>query len=128
MTGRYHRPPKWNWFLARPAYMKFMIRELTAVFIGIYLVVLLLVLHRLGGGEEAFTELLTTLKSPVWMVVHVVALLAALWHSITWFNLTPKAMPFFIGENKVADPLVAIGMGYGPWFVLSAVILWGVMR
>ena len=128
MTGRYHRPPKWNWFMAQPAYIKFVIREMTAVFIGIYLVVLLVMLHRLGGGEVAFTELLSTLKRPLWTVIHFLALLAALWHSITWFNLTPKAMPIFLGEKRVADPLVAIAMGYGPWVLVSVVILWGVMR
>lgn len=128
MSGRYHRPQKWNWFLARPAYILFMIREITAVFVGAYLILLLVVLSKLGNGEVAFAELLHTLRSPFWMALHAVALIAAIWHSITWFNLTPKVMPFFVGENRVADPLVAIAMGYAPWIIVSAVILWGVMR
>ncbi len=128
MSGKYHRPHKWSWFLSKPAYMLFMIRELTAVFIGAYLILLLIVLGKLGGGEAAFSEWLGTMRSPLWMGFHFIALVAALWHSITWFNLTPRAMPFFIGEKRLADPLVAIGMGYGPWLVISLVILWGVLR
>ena len=128
MTGKYHRPHKWNWFLSKPAYMLFMIRELTAVFIGAYLILLLIMLAKLGGGEATFCEWLVVLRSPLWMGLHFIALVASLWHSITWFNLTPRAMPFFIGEKRLADPLVATAMGYGPWLVISLVILWGVLR
>ncbi len=126
MTGRYHRPRKWSWFTARPAYILFMVREFTSVFIGAYLILLLVFLSKLGGGEAAFVALLQTLTSPLWMVLHAIALIAALWHSITWFNLTPRAMPVFLGEKRVADPLVAWGMGFAPWIVVSLLIVWAV--
>ena len=126
MTGRYHRPRKWSWFTVRPAYILFMIRELTSVFIAAYLVLLLVFLSKLGSGVDAFVGLLQTLKSPLWMVLHAIALIAALWHSITWFNLTPRAMPVFLGEKRVGDPLVAWGMGFAPWIVVSLLIVWAV--
>ena len=126
MSGPYHRPQPWNWFLKRPAYVKFMLRELTAVFIGLYLLFLLLLLARLGQGDQAFIALLAELDSPLAKVLHSVALVAALWHSITWFNLTPQAMPVFRGEKRVPGALVALAMGYGPWAVITVLILWGV--
>ena len=41
MSGRYHRPHAWAWFLERPGYVRFMARELTGFFVAGYLVVLL---------------------------------------------------------------------------------------
>ncbi len=128
MTGPYRPKPKWAWFMQRPGYIRFMIRELTAVLIGAYLIFLLVLLSKLGRGEASFTALLELCDS-VWMyLLHMAALIAAVWHTITWFNATPQALPVFIGENRAPNVLVAIGMGYGPWIMVSAVILWGVLR
>lgn len=126
MSGPYQQPGSAGWFLRRSGYVLFMLRELTAVFLGIYLIFLLLFLCRLGSGEEQFLTLLVYLNRPLCMVFHAMVLLAATWHAITWFNLTPKAMPLFLGSKRLADPLVAIAMGYLPWLVMTAVILWAV--
>jgi fumarate reductase subunit C len=125
MSGKYVRP--WNkttWFTQRRAYIAFMVRELTAVFVLVYLLALLIILKDLGGGPERFAATLRVLQSPSWRALHVLALWGAVWHAITWFNLTPKAMPVFIGEKKAPGPLVAIGMGYAPWIVVSILIVW----
>ena len=113
-----------NWFVKRPAYIQFMLRELTAVFVGGYLIFLLLWLNKLRLGQEAFIGFLGLLKHPLSIILHTVALIAALWHSITWFNLTPKVMPLFIGETRVPGALLAFGMGYLPWIVITLLILW----
>ena len=127
MRKPYQQPHPWNWFVKRPAYVRFMLRELTAVFLGGYLIFLLFFLGRLGSGDSApFVALLDRLKSPLSVFLHGLVLVAALWHSITWFNLTPKAMPLFRGERRVADPLVAIGMGYLPWAIVTILVLWGI--
>ena len=126
MSKRYQPTQRWSWFLQRPAYVKFMVRELTAVVIGAYLVYLLYVLATVGESEKAFVDLAGALTSTTSRVLHVIAMAAALFHSITWFNLTPKAMPVFCGENRLADPLVAFGMGYLPWIVVTILIVWGV--
>ena len=56
MSGQYHRQHRWAWFLERPGYMRFMVRELTSFFVAGYLVVFLITLAKLGGGEAAFAE------------------------------------------------------------------------
>ncbi len=43
---------------------------------------------------------------------------------ITWFNLTPKIMPLYIGEDRVPDIWTAILMGYLPWTLCTFIILW----
>ena len=128
MSGRYHRPHRWAWFLERPGYLRFMVRELTSFFVAGYLVVFLVTLCRLGGGEAAFAQWLQTLSTPVWVVAHAVALAAAVWHSVTWFGAVPQAMPIFIGEKRLPAPLAAVVMGYGPWLTVTAVIVWWVQR
>lgn len=128
MSGQYHRPHSWAWFLERPAYVRFMIRELTSVFVAGYLIVLVITLARVGGGEAAAAEWLQALSSTGWRVAHALALVAAIWHSITWFNAVPQAMPLFLGEDRVSAPIAAVLMGYGPWLTVTAVIVWAVLR
>jgi fumarate reductase subunit C len=52
----------------------------------------------------------------------VLALLFAVYHSVTWFNLAPKAMPVQLGEKTVAPGVIA-GAHYVVWIVLSIVVL-----
>lgn len=119
----YNRRMRGDWFLQRRNYVKFMIRELTSVFIAAYVIVLLVMIASLDNATE-FESLLSTLAHPGWILFHVVALAAALFHAFTWFNLTPKAMPVFIGEKRAPGWAVAVGMGYAPWVVLTIIILW----
>ena len=128
MRKPYLREISPTWYLQTWTYRLFMLREMTSVFIAAYLVFLVVWLFRLAAGPQSFEQMLTAMQSPVSVVFHAIVLEAALYHSITWFNLTPKVMPVHIGEERVPDPLVAIGMGYLPWVVLSAVLLWGVLR
>ena len=128
MSGQYHRSHRKAWFLERPAYVRFMIRELTSFFVAGYLVLLLLTLAKLGGGEAALADWLAAVSGPGWMVAHIVALIAAVWHSVTWFGAVPQAMPIYLGEDRVPAPIAAVLMGYGPWLTVTAVIIWWILR
>ena len=125
MSGPYHQPWPTRWYLRRRGYLWFVARELTAVFIGAYLLFLLVFLYSLGAGPDRFTSMLAVLAHPLARAAHAIVLVAAAWHSITWFNLTPKAMPVHVGAKRVADPLVALAMGYLPWIMVTILILWG---
>ena len=57
----------------------------------------------------------------------IVALVAALYHSITWFALSPKAMVVRLGEQRV-PPRLVVGANYAAWIVVSAIIAWIVLR
>ncbi len=125
---RYQTPMPSTWFLQRPGYRRFMAREATAIAVAAYAVTLLVWLHRLGQGREAFAALMETARHPLAVVVNAFLLGGLLYHSITWFNLTPKIMPMYVAEEKVPDFLAAIFMGYLPWVVVSGIVLWGVLR
>ena len=45
----------------------------------------------------------------------------ALYHSVTWFNLTPKAMVFWRGEERVSPTLIAAS-NYAAWIVVSILV------
>ena len=129
--GLYHRRHKRAWWTERPGYARFMVRELTSVFIAGYLVVLIATLAKAGsaetaGGSEQLASWLAKLGEPMWMTAHALALVAAVWHSITWFGAVPQAMPIRLGEKKLPASLAAVLMGYGPWLtVTGAILAWG---
>ncbi len=128
MKQRYKTPLASFWFMQRRGFRLFMVREATSVFVAGYLVFLLIWLYRLGQGPEAFAAMIETARHPLAVVLHLMALAGALYHSITWFNLTPKIMPMYLGEDRVPDFWAAICMGYIPWLVVTALIIWGLLR
>lgn len=123
----YLRPMPFAWWARSRAYTLFAIRELTSVFIAAYLVVLLIFLNRLAAGREAYEAYLRTLAAPSLMVFHLVALAAAVYHSVTWFKLAPMAVPLRVRGKRVPEASILI-INYALWAVVSLVIAWLVLR
>ncbi len=122
-SKEYIRPMPANWWLKKKTYFLFMVRELTCVFVGGYAFFLLLLVAR-AGDQQAFNSLLT---HPLSVALHIVALPMVLYHSITWFNLTPKVMVVWRGEERV-NPLLIAGSNYVVWIVASILVAWLVLR
>ena len=55
--------------------------------------------------------------------VGLIAFGFVLYHSITWFNLAPKAMPVRVGGKRLPDWMVA-APNYVAWVAMSAVVVW----
>ena len=123
----YRRPMPRTWWLGHRVYFFFMVRELTSVFIAGYLVLFLLMLHKLAAGREAYEAYLRFLARPGMLAFHVVALAAALYHSVTWFNVTPMVMRLQVGEKRV-PPMLIVGGNYAAWIALSIAVTALVMR
>ena len=66
------------------------------------------------------------MRSPLAILFHVVGLAFALLHTITWFNLTPKAMAVWKGEERL-PPAMMIVPNYIAWIVVSGVVTWVVL-
>ncbi len=111
-----------TWWLKNPKYFLFMLRELSSVFIAIFLVVFLIQIYQLAKGPEAYGAFLEKLRSPGWIVFHGVALLFALYHSFTWFDLTSKVQVVRLGKRRV-PPRVVTAASIGVWVILSLAIL-----
>jgi len=113
--------PTW-WWLSQRRYTIYMIRELTCIFIGAYAVLIVIGLLRLSHGRAEYDAFLDALQSPFGMVFHLLALLFALVHTVTWFGVTPKAMPLWLGERRVPDAAIIMAH-YAGWIVVSAAVV-----
>lgn len=111
-----------SWWLAQPRYIRYMAREVSCVLIGAYTAVVVCGLVKLSQGAEAWGQFLNTLQSPLSIVFHLLALAFAVYHTTTWFNVTPKAMPLQVGDTMVPGPVI-VGAHYAGWFVVSLVVL-----
>jgi len=112
-----------EWIFRHPRYLRYMTREFSCLFIGAWTLMLVCALARLSEGPQAWAAFLQGLQSPLSVAFHFVALAFAAYHSVTWFNLTPKALPLQLGEGFVPDAAIA-GAHLGAWAALSLVILY----
>jgi len=117
------RPIPATWWLKKRTYFLFMVRELTCVFVGGYALFLLALAGKLED-LKAFEELL---YSPSLIAFQIIALPMAIYHSITWFNLTPKVMVVWRGEDKI-DPRIIAGANYVACLIISIIIVCIVSR
>jgi fumarate reductase subunit C len=115
------------WWLWRQAYLKFILRELSSVAVAYFVVLLLLQLHALSLGPEAYVTFQQWLKTPYMIVLNGIALLFVLFHTITWFNLAPRAMVVRLRGKRVPDVLIA-GSNYVAWLAVSVAVAWLVLR
>lgn len=119
----YIRPHTWRWVLRHPRYLRYMGREFSCLFIGAWTLVMVWGLACLADGPQAWERFLAALRSPASIVLHIVAIAFTVYHSITWFNLTPKALPVQIGERFLPDAVIA-GAHFIAWAVVSVAILY----
>jgi len=123
----FQAPMPATWWLKKPSYVLFMMRELSSVFVAAYSVVLLVLLHRLSQGPEAFEAFRSGLKSWFSIALHLVVLAFALLHTFTWFNAAPQSMSVRLGEKKVPPHLIAV-LHYCAWIMVSIAVYWLLTR
>jgi fumarate reductase subunit C len=124
----YH--PRWYrtrmstyWWLKRGAYLAFILRELSSVFIAWFVVYFLLLVHAVSRGNDSYQQFLTWSASPVVVVVNVVSLFFVLFHAVTWFNLAPQAMVVRLQGKRVPGTWIA-AFNYLAWALVSALVAW----
>jgi len=98
-----------------------MIRELTSVFVAGYCIFLLVLVYKLTQGADAYGNFMGALKSPISVALHLITLVFVLYHTITWFNLTPKILVLYRGEDRIPQGLVAATF-YAGWVVVSIIV------
>ena len=111
------------WWLYHRNYFLFMIRELSAVFVALFVLIYLVGIYRLSQGEEPYRLYLSSLQTPLAKVLSVVILLFCLYHTLSWFHLTPMVMVVRIGQ-KVIHPMVVLIANYLSWILISLVLFY----
>lgn len=111
-----------EWITRHPRYLRYLVREFSCLFIGGWTLMMVWGLARLAQGPAAWAAFLETLQAPASIVLQVLALAFSVYHSVTWFNLTPKALPLQRGEDFVPDGVIS-GAHFAVWALLSLAVL-----
>ena len=91
---RWYRPHvSVYWWLGEWHYLKFILRELSSVFVAVFVIETLFMLNALRNGPEAYAHFQQCMRNPLLIVLNVVSFFFVVFHAITWFNLAPSAMP-----------------------------------
>ena len=123
----YYRRVSTYWWLWQPAYLKFILRELSSVPVAYFVVLILRALRALTQGPETYTAFQAWLQTPVAIVLNVISFFFVLFHAITWFNLAPRALVVRVHGKRMPDSLIA-GSNYVAWLVVSVVVAWLILR
>lgn len=120
---RWYRPKvSTYWWLGKWAYVKFILRELSSVAVAWTVALILAQVWSLIRGPAAYSQFVRTMSSPWMIALNVIAFAFLLLHSITWFNLAPKAMVVRVGGKRLPAALIS-GPQYLAWIVISAIVL-----
>jgi fumarate reductase subunit C len=128
----YH--PRWlrrhvstYWWLEKPAYLAFILRESTCLFVGWFAIYLLLLMNAVVDGPVAYQQFLAWSASPWMIVLNLVSFALMVFHAITFFGAAPQALVIHLGRTRVPGPLVLLGH-YAAWAVVSAAVIWLLVR
>ena|ERR1700681_2505425 len=123
----YHTRVSTYWWLARWTYLKFILREASSVFVAWIVVVTLLQIRALKHGPADYAEFQNWLRSPLILALSAVSFFFVVFHAVTWFNLTPKAMVVRMRGKRLPGLAIA-APNYVAWVVISAAVAWIVLR
>ena len=123
----YRKPVSTYWWIQNWAYLKFVLRELTSIFVAFFVVITLLQLRALSHGPQAYADFQSGMKNPAVMVLNAVSFCFVVYHTITWFHLAPRAMAVRLGGRRVPEFLIT-GVNYASWLLVSGVVAWFLLR
>lgn len=96
-----------NWWQKLGFYRFYMLREGTSVPAVWFSLLLLAGILSLRNGAESWATYVAFLQNPVVLLINLIALLAALLHTKTWFELAPKASIIMVKNQKMGpEPII----------------------
>ena len=127
----YH--PRWvrphmstYWWMQRASYLKFILRELSSIFVAWFVIFLLLLIRAMSHGPLAYHHFLDWARHPLILLVNVVTFCFVVFHAVTWFNLAPQAMVVRVGARRVPGLLIAVS-NYLAWAAVTVLVVWGLL-
>lgn len=127
----YNPPIEATWWAKNPFYFRYMLREGTSfaallVALELLLGVFLFALTPLYSANQPYAWFVGSfLSNPIVIIFNILALLACLFHAVTWFALMPKAVRVFMNKNStelLPDYVSIIGL-YAAFGLATIVIL-----
>ena len=115
------RPVSTYWWLEKPSYLAFILREGSCMFVGWFVVYLLLLMRAVLEGAAGYQQFLAWAGTPGVVVMNVIAFMFLVYHAITFFAAAPQAMVVHVGHTRVPGRLV-LAAHYAAWIAASLVI------
>jgi fumarate reductase subunit C len=123
----YLRPMR-GWWRRDAFFVRYMVREATALAVLAYAIVLTAGLVCLAQGEAAWNGWLQALRSPWSMLLHAVLLVAMVVHAKSWFEIMPKTLPIIVVAGRRLSAETITRSGWAATVALSLLLLvlaWG---
>jgi fumarate reductase subunit C len=115
------------WWFEQWAYSKFVLRELSSIFVAGFIVIVLLWIRAVSRGPDAYEAFLNCMKNPLVLILSLIGIIFVVLHSVTWFGLTPRAMAVRVAGKRLPEFLI-IAVNYVAWIVASGFIAWILLR
>jgi fumarate reductase subunit C len=106
-----------GWWLSEGRYFRYMMRELSSLFIGAFAVLMIFGLYSLAEGQPEFESFVALLSGPAGTAFLFVTFLFSVYHTYTWFKVTPKAMPIVLAGKRVPGSIIVAAH----WLVFAIV-------
>ena len=111
------------WWLEKPSYLAFILREGSCVFVAWFVAYLLLLIRAVLQGEPSYLNFLAWSATPHIIFLNLVTFAFMIYHAITFFDAAPRAMVVRLGRTPVPPHLVRAAH-YAAWAAASLVIGW----
>jgi fumarate reductase subunit C len=117
-----YRPEmKAYWYFDRWPYLKYILREVSSVFVGWFAVVILLQLYALISGPTAYASFQQWMATPLILIVNVISFVFICLHAVTWFMLVPRVMVRQI-LGRPTPEMIAAAPNFGIWLAASVIV------
>lgn len=110
-----------NWWLRNRRYFLYMVRELTAVFAAVWVLLFVTQLPQMVGGPERHAMWLATIRSPGWLTFSLVSLAFAVYNSWTTFGAMGSVVYLRLGGKPVPGSSIRALMFLG-WAAATLLI------
>lgn len=104
---KYVREMTPTWWRKLDFYKAYMLREATSIFAVWFCIVLLYgVLCLSSYGPHGIMSFIEFLRNPVVVILNIITLVATLYHTATYFIMTPKVMNIIVKNERLPHSVV----------------------
>lgn len=111
-----------GWWRVNPRYTLYMLRELSSLFNALWAVRVLIQLNHLRAGRDAYDAFVAVQRRPRWLAYHLVTLLFAVIHAVTFLIAAGKGPTLHLQGRRVPERTLARG-AFAGWAAASSLML-----
>lgn len=108
-----------NWYRKNTYYFFYMLRELTSVPVALAALNFFWGIAALASSESAWASWINFQRAPIVLIINLIAIVAAVYNSYSWFIAMPKAIRVQRGVNFVPDKVLTLSC----WGVFALIFL-----